>query len=87
MQQVGLLLMGLVLKKIVNVRQLIKLLILSIYIMSILFDIFNFNIDKTHWNIDVFSFHDAIFRGQKEHLLHIILFINVLWYYSVLYIV
>lgn len=48
MQQVGLLLMGLVLKKIVNVRQLIKLLILSIYIMSILFDIFNFNIDKTH---------------------------------------
>lgn len=37
MQQVGLLLMGLVLKKIVNVRQLIKLLILSIYIMSILF--------------------------------------------------
>lgn len=38
MQQVGLLLMGLVLKKIVNVRQLIKLLILSIYIMSILFD-------------------------------------------------
>lgn len=87
MQQVGLLLMGLVLKKIVNVRQLIKLLILSIYIMSILFDIFHFNIDKTHWNIDVFSFHDAIFRGQREHLLHIILFINVLWYYSVLYIV
>lgn len=87
MQQVGLLLMGLVLKKIVNVRQLIKLLILSIYIMSILFDIFNFNIDKTHWSIDVFSFHDAIFRGQRVHLLHIILFINVLWYYSVLYIV
>lgn len=55
--------------------------------MSILFDIFNFNIDKTHWNIDVFSFHDVIFRGQREHLLHIILFINVLWYYSVLYIV
>lgn len=86
MQQVGLPFMGLVFKKKCQ-WQLIKLLILSIYIMSILFDIFNFNIDKTHWNIDVFSFHDAIFRGQREHLLHIILFINVLWYYSVLYIV
>lgn len=86
MQQVGLPFMGLVFKKKCQ-SQLIKLLILSMYIMSILFDIFNFNIDKTHWNIDVFSFHDAIFRGQREHLLHIILFINVLWYYSVLYIV
>lgn len=47
MQQVGLPFMGLVFKKKCQ-SQLIKLLILSMYIMSILFDIFNFNIDKTH---------------------------------------
>lgn len=67
MQQVGLLLMGLVLKKIVNVRQLIKLLILSIYIMSILFDILTSTLIR-HIETLMFSVFTMQFLEDRENI-------------------
>lgn len=73
MQQVGLPFMGLVFKKKMSMTAYKIADFINVHYVNFVW-FFSFNIDKTHWSIDVFSFHDAIFRGQRVHLLHIILF-------------